>query len=166
MNPKKPRILLIGAGAFGLKHLETLRYLERQGILALAGVVVRTKRSQRRLRKERAFPVYDRIPSGLLDKIDAVVIATPPETHLELALQCLPKVNVFIEKPLASDVKGASIIKKYAAASPHILMVGHIFRFHPVVVELKKILKAARESWHSIECSFVNTADTDNGRDV
>ncbi|HDY73033.1 MAG TPA: FAD-dependent oxidoreductase [Candidatus Jorgensenbacteria bacterium] len=166
MNFKKPRILLIGVGKFGNKHLKVLLNLEQKRLIKLAGVVVKTKRSQQKFKRKYAFPVYNEISNTLLDDVDAVDIVTPPETHFELVLKCLPRTHILVEKPLAVTVKEASLIKRHAKASPHILMVGHIFRFHPVTIQLKKIIKATKELPHSIESTFINPIVTDNGRDV
>jgi predicted dehydrogenase len=69
--------------------------------------------------------------------IDAVVIATPAETHAMLAGQALAAgKHVFVEKPLALDFgEGAELVKR-ADAAGRVLMVGHILEFHPAVVEL------------------------------
>jgi predicted dehydrogenase len=102
----------------------------------------------------------------LLDTIDAVDIVTPPETHFALASACLPKVHVFVEKPLAMHTSEAMSLKKQAEKSQHILMVGHIFRFHPAMIRLREILKSIKERPHYIQSIFINPTEKDNGREV
>lgn len=68
------------------------------------------------------------------DHCDAVVIATPAISHEELALQALAHgKHVFVEKPLAMSVEGADRLIAAARVADRVLMVGHIFRFHPAV---------------------------------
>lgn len=166
MSLKKPRILLIGVGKFGEKHLDTLLTLEKKGLLELAGVVVKTKKSESRLNKSHDFPVYTKISDGLLHGVDGVDIVTPPETHFEIVRQCLKSTNVLVEKPLAMTIKEAVILKKKARASKKVLMVGHIFRFHPSIKKLEEILKKTKEKPLLIEGVFINPKATDNGRDI
>src|SRR5947207_3083646 len=136
MNQRPPRILLIGAGAFGRKHLKTLLHLETQGLVKLAGVVVNTEPS-RELLSDCTAPVHCGFSVDLLDDVDAVDIVTPVDTHAPLVLQCLPKAHVLVEKPLASTSTEASALRAAGARSDRVLMVGHIFRFHPVVGHLR-----------------------------
>ena len=136
---KPPRILLIGLGRFGQQHLKTLKLLENDGLVKIAGVVVRTVKSKDKWAKEFKFPVYCIKDYDLnkLNSVDAVDIVTPSNTHAELAKRFLPHVNVFIEKPIAMDTNEALNLVQLAHESNHILMPGHIFRFHPVVKKMK-----------------------------
>jgi predicted dehydrogenase len=69
--------------------------------------------------------------------IDAVVIATPAETHATLASQALSAgKHVFVEKPLALTYRDGANLVRQAEAAGLVLMVGHILEYHPAVVEL------------------------------
>lgn len=71
--------------------------------------------------------------------IDAVVIATPVNTHKDLALESIRNgKHVFIEKPLADNLKSADEILEYANIYNRILSVGHIFQFAPAVTAIKQ----------------------------
>src|SRR3989344_47627 len=166
MKLRKPRILLIGAGAFGVRHLETLLTLERKGILTISGVVVKTKKSQQRLQKKYSVPVHINLSDTLLEKADAIDIVTPVETHASLIEKFLPKAHVLVEKPLATTTEEAVAIRKQAARSKKVLMVGHIFRFHPVVMRLRQLLQESNLRPVLVEGVFVNPAASDKGRDV
>ena len=73
--------------------------------------------------------------------IDAVVIATPAETHFELAKKALlANKHVFVEKPLALIVKEAEELQQLALSRNLKLMVGHILLYHPAIIKLKKII--------------------------
>ena len=76
-------------------------------------------------------------------EIDAVVIATPAETHFALAKSALEAAkDVFVEKPLALRAAEAEALGKLAKARKRILMVGHLLRYHPAVVRLKEMCLA------------------------
>ncbi len=166
MAYKKPRILLIGAGSFGLKHLKTLRDLEKQNLLEIAGIVVKTKSSQEKLQKEQNLPVFCEITDSLLENVDAVDIVTPAQTHLDIIEKCISKTHVFVEKPLISDIEDSKKIRKIVSKSDKVLMVGHIFRFHPAVLKLKSIIEKTKFKPHLIESHFINPLIDDTGRNI
>lgn len=75
--------------------------------------------------------------------IDAVVLATPAETHYELAGAALRAgKHVFVEKPLALHCAEARELIALAAAKRRVLMVGHLLRYHPAVIALKELCEA------------------------
>jgi predicted dehydrogenase len=74
-------------------------------------------------------------------EIDAVVIATLPDTHAKLAIRAIESgKHVFIEKPLAMSVKEGLEIKKAVQKHKKVCMVGHILLYHPAVLALKKYI--------------------------
>lgn len=71
-------------------------------------------------------------------EVEAVVITTPSETHAELAIKALSAgKHVFVEKPLALNVKDAKAMLEAAEENKRILMVGHLLLYHPAVKKLK-----------------------------
>ncbi len=78
----------------------------------------------------------------LKDKsINAVAIATPAVSHYKIAKQALlAKKDVFVEKPLALNVKEAEELIALAAKEKRILMADHILQYHPAVVKLKTLI--------------------------
>ena len=73
--------------------------------------------------------------------IRAVVIATPAETHHDLAMRAMASgKDVFVEKPLAL-VYGEGVAMRAAAEKDgRILMVGHLLDYHPAVLALRKLV--------------------------
>ena len=70
--------------------------------------------------------------------VDAVIIATLPDTHAKLAIRAMEKgKHVFVEKPLAMTVREGEAIKKAVLKYKKICMVGHILLYHPAVRALK-----------------------------
>lgn len=70
--------------------------------------------------------------------IDAVAIATPPETHRELAVEALEQgKHVLVEKPLATSVVDARAMAEAARRCDRTLMVDHTFLFTGAVRRLK-----------------------------
>ena len=169
MNAKKkypvPTILLVGAGRFGKNHLRVLKRLDQLGMCTLAGVVVRSREDRERVRAEFAVPVFDTLSASLLETVDAVDIVTPIETHYALARTCLPAAHVFTEKPLATTRQEAALLATMAAEHHRVLMVGHIFRFHPLTEALKAEFGAGPLPI-AVQGIFVNPSATDAGTNV
>ncbi|MFC7057726.1 Gfo/Idh/MocA family protein [Halovenus salina] len=71
--------------------------------------------------------------------IDAVTVATPSPTHHEIATYLLEReIDCLVEKPLALDSDGAWEIVETATEHGQVLGVGHIFRYHPALNDLKR----------------------------
>ena len=75
--------------------------------------------------------------------INAVVIATPAETHFEMVKSALlANKHVFVEKPLAMIVSEAEELHQLAMHQNLKLMVGHILLYHPAIIKLKEIINS------------------------
>ena len=133
------KVLLIGLGRWGEKHLRVLGELgvelwvadvsaERRAFAVKAGVAA-----------DRAVEDFRRV----LPHVDAVDIVTPADNHLALAGECLRAGRAcFIEKPLALTVDEARQLVGIVAETGRVLQVGHIFRFHPVTAVVRERLAA------------------------
>lgn len=74
----------------------------------------------------------------LVEEADAVSIATPTFTHLEIAELFLSKGKaVLVEKPIANTTAEARKMAEMAKAHNAVLQVGHIERFNPVMKALE-----------------------------
>jgi UDP-2-acetamido-3-amino-2,3-dideoxy-glucuronate N-acetyltransferase len=73
--------------------------------------------------------------------IDAVVIATPAETHADVVRRSLEAgKHVFVEKPLALSVEEGEELVGLSKRAGKILMVGHLLQYHPAVLKLKELV--------------------------
>jgi predicted dehydrogenase len=76
--------------------------------------------------------------------ITAIHIATPAETHYNLAQQALNEnKHVLLEKPMAMNSRDAFRLARLAEKNGQILLVGHIFRFNSALARAKEILENA-----------------------
>jgi len=75
------------------------------------------------------------------NQIQGVALATPAETHAELAIQAMQAgKDVFVEKPMALTLEDAEKMKKVAEETGRILMVGHLLEYHPAVLKLREMI--------------------------
>ena len=77
------------------------------------------------------------------DDIEGVVIATPAETHFNIARESLLSgKHVYVEKPLVLREEEGQELIDLARENHRVLMVGHLLQYHPVFVRLKEMARA------------------------
>jgi UDP-2-acetamido-3-amino-2,3-dideoxy-glucuronate N-acetyltransferase len=81
-------------------------------------------------------------PARLFDEqLDGILIATPAETHSQLALAALERgFHVFVEKPMALDVAEAERMVEAASRAARQLFVGHLLLYHPAVRKMRALI--------------------------
>ncbi len=71
--------------------------------------------------------------------IDAVVIATPVNTHKDIGMMCLKKgKHIFVEKPFTDKYDDGVLLRDTARELGKIAVAGHIFQFNPAVNRIKE----------------------------
>ena len=77
--------------------------------------------------------------------LDAVCVATPVFTHVDLCRRALEAgKHTFVEKPLATSVQEADQLLALAAERGRLLMCGHTFLYSPAVQAVKGMLDDGR----------------------
>src|ERR1700722_6289305 len=121
---------VIGAGAIGLAHLNSLSQCHRAAAVAIAEInPARAKEASERFKIPRSYSDY----RELLDQadIDAVTIALPNYLHAQVAIEALKaRKHVLIEKPMAMNAKECAKVIDTAGKMRRTVMVGQNFRFH------------------------------------
>jgi UDP-N-acetylglucosamine 3-dehydrogenase len=134
MNPK---ILLIGAGRWGINHLRTWLTLGVDLYVADASDKTLAKCKEMGVPQDHLSKTH----STFLKIVDAVDVVTPAETHHALCTEAIDLgKDVFVEKPLALSIADSEDIARRATANKRILQVGHIFRYEPPSQHIKKLL--------------------------
>lgn len=159
MTIPRPRILLVGAGRFGREHLREWIHLRNQQEVEFVGVVVRREEARRAVEERYGVPTFAGLDEALSLEIDGIDIVTPPDTHGSLVRRCLAQAHVLVEKPLATELGEAEELAQLASASGHVLMVGHVFRYHPVLLEMKRLVAALPELPRGIRGVMINPSD-------
>ena len=79
------------------------------------------------------------------ESVDAVVIATPVETHFEIGRSVLEAgKHTFIEKPMTSKGEEGLELVRMAEKAGLKMGTGHIFLYHPAVVKMKEVLSRGK----------------------
>jgi 2-hydroxy-4-carboxymuconate semialdehyde hemiacetal dehydrogenase len=125
------RIALVGAGAFGAKHLDALSAIEDAEVDTVVSLPLE---QAEKLADLHGVPHADSDLNRVLarDDIDAVILATPTPLHAEQALAALRAgKHVEVEIPLADSWADAEIVAQVADQTGLVCMVGHTRRFNP-----------------------------------
>mgnify|MGYP003673999690 CR=1 FL=1 len=157
----RPKLCLIGVGHFGKSHLDEWLKLQEQGRVDVTALVVRTEQSKSELAAQFSIPVYTSLNAELLEKVDIVDIATPAESHLEIIEKCLPYCSVLVEKPLVTSVEELNALDKLLSRYPNKLMVGHNYRFNPVVKKLQELVAERDQVPSLVKITMLNESPTE-----
>lgn len=136
------RLALVGAGMITQEsHLPAALGLPRVKVVAIVEPV-----RARAGALANAYGIAPTIVAQLQDvlrEVDGVVIATPNDTHKDLAVQCIEAgVGTLIEKPLASTFDDGKAIVQASVERGTVLAVGYVTRFRENVLFLSELLKA------------------------
>ena len=131
------RCAAIGVGSLGRHHARNYAELAREGRIEFAGVCDSDNATGMKIAAEHGSTSFTDWRE-LLDKVDAVSIATPTETHCEIACAFLEKgIHTLVEKPIALSLDEADRMIAAAEKSGAKLMVGQLERFNPAMVALR-----------------------------
>jgi predicted dehydrogenase len=131
---KKIRLGVIGLGKMGKNHLNILSFLNS------VEVVFVSDQDIKKYNNKNFF--FTKNPFYLLNKVDAVIIATPTSTHFDLIKKIGKEVkNIFVEKPLAQNFSEVKKIINFVKKNKINLKVGFIERFNPAIESLFKTIK-------------------------
>lgn len=130
------RVGIIGAGVMGANHTRVYSMMKGVELVGLADLDVSRSAAVAKQFKTRAFDDY----KELFKNIDAVTIAASTEAHYALAKEALEAgLDVLLEKPITETVDQADELIEIANKGGRILMVGHVERFNPAIMELVHI---------------------------
>lgn len=136
------KITVVGLGYWGPNLLRNLGMIPEVQVVAACDL--NRKRLETMMRRFPFVPEFTTDYEGILQRrdVDAVVIATPVETHFELSKKALlAGKDVFVEKPMTGSVKEAEELIKIAEKKKRILMVGHTFEYNPAVMKVKELIQ-------------------------
>jgi predicted dehydrogenase len=138
---QKVRTAVIGVGYLGRFHAQKYAALPESQLVA---VVDANAEARNKVAAETgALAVADY--REILDRVDAVSIATPTPLHFPIASECLERgIHVLVEKPITATLDEAHALVAIAARTGAILQVGHLERFNAAILALEGTLGRPR----------------------
>lgn len=139
------RIVVIGAGKLGTFHGQKIRALEDELNLEFVGIVDPSETQRIAACRKLQCRGFEELYDGLLDNIDAAVVAAPTPLHRDLGVTLLSKgIHTLMEKPLAISSEQTNSLLAASRKSGAILQVGHVERFNPAFTEARKHINQPR----------------------
>jgi predicted dehydrogenase len=126
------RIAVVGVGHLGQHHARLLAGMKD---VHLAGVVDTKPGRAEEIGSRFGAPAFNQLRDLPLDRLDAVTIAVPTVSHLDVAVPLMDAgLSVLVEKPLAASLDEADRLIETADRRGVVLAAGHTERFNPAVV--------------------------------
>jgi len=137
----RTRVAVIGVGHLGQHHARIFAAMPDVELVAV--VDTRPGRAEEIAAKHGTTALTDM--SGLVGQVDAVTIATPTASHVDVALPFVDAgAAVLVEKPIAISLGEADRLVEAASARGTVLAVGHTERFNPAVAVALPLVSAPR----------------------
>ena len=137
---KEPlRIGIVGCGGIARAHLQAYQAVGDVDIVSVFDVNSQAAESFAADANARAAASIQAMVQD--DNLDAVSVCTPPGVHVE---NCQPfvraRIPVLCEKPFAADARQAARLVALVRQHRSLFMVAFCHRFHPAIIELKKLI--------------------------
>jgi predicted dehydrogenase len=146
------KILMVGLGGIGQRHLRNLRAILGNDVEILAYRVRKLSRvitptlqvdTERDVERVYGVRVFAELEAALAEKPDVAFICNPSSLHIPVALACVrASCDLFIEKPLSGDLAGIPELQKLVETQGRIVMIGYQLRFHPCFLRLQEIVRS------------------------
>ena len=141
-------LVLLGSGYWGRKLAGEYFQLQKssEGKFNFIGIADPDKTKLSSMSTSLGLPpemLFTDVDKCISDpRVTAVHIATPSETHYDLAYRCLDlRKHVLLEKPMAMNTRDAFKLTRTAEVTGSVLLVGHIFRFNSALARAKQIIE-------------------------
>ena len=130
---------VIGVGSIGQNHARVYRNIEG---VTLVGVADASPQAAARVGTRENVSHYTD-PLKMLDdhKPDLVSVAVPTSLHFDIAQKVIDRgIHALIEKPITTTIEQGEALLALAKKKGVTVAVGHIERFNPAVMELRRRL--------------------------
>ncbi|MDP5029471.1 Gfo/Idh/MocA family oxidoreductase [Paraglaciecola sp.] len=124
------KVIVVGPGAFGIKHLDGIKNIDGVEVVALVG---RSAEKTQKVADDYGIPqVFTDLAEALKIDADAVILCTPTQQHAEQSIQCMQAgKHVQVEIPLADSWADSQAVVNTQQETGLTCMVGHTRRFNP-----------------------------------
>ena len=147
------KISVVGLGQMGVNHLNNLLNIKNINLISIYDKIKRKDLENKYNSK------FSENIKKVINNTDAIIIATPTTTHFKYFLECSKKIkNIFIEKPLVTDIKQFKKILQITKKKKINLKVGYIERYNPTIQLIKKIVKKNK----ILNLDFIRTNNRQN----
>lgn len=144
------KILMIGLGSIGQRHLRNIRRLYGDSVEILAYRVRRLKttfsdtmqiRENVDLEQEFGLKVFTELDKALNEKPDVAFVCNVTSAHIPCAVAAAKAgCHIFLEKPISNSMDGVEDLAKIAAEKGLKVFLGFQNRYNPAIQAAKKYI--------------------------
>jgi len=141
------RYLIIGLGNRGSRYANEIKRGRLGKVVAIADPVKEKREKIVKQHKIKNKGIFKNGEDALKeDKLaDAVIIATPDNTHYDLAMKTIRKrYHLLLEKPMATTVKQCSGLVATQEVPAEVFSICYVLRYAPFFQRIKKILDSGK----------------------
>ena len=136
------KLLVVGGGSIGERHIRNFKKIKGVDVSLCEP---RQKPAQQLQEQYDLSEIILDYQQACLNKYDAVLIATPVDSHVTFAMQAVEaNCHVLIEKPLSMTLDGIDALEELAHNKGLITGVAFVAKSHPIITEAKAIIDSGK----------------------
>ena len=136
-NSEKHRVLVVGAGSIGERHIRCFLAAGRCEV----SLVEINEALRQAVEVRYAVRGFANLEAGLKERPRIAVIATPAHLHVEMATKLAEaSIHLLIEKPLATSEAGIARLLSLVREKNRIAGVAYVYRSHPVLSDMREAI--------------------------
>ena len=133
------RVAVVGVGAMGKNHVRVYQEMPEVELVAVADEDAAVGEQVSRMFRVPAYTNYCEMVAR--ERPDAITVAVPTSAHFFVVEELLKAgCHILVEKPIAASIEEAEKLIHLAEVAGRVLMVGHVERYNPAIIELKQRL--------------------------
>ena len=137
MHNEEMKILFVGLGSIGQRHLQNLRNITKDSVIAYRSCADDINE----LDKKYNIQSFTDIDKAFQEKPDVVFITNPTSLHMPIALKAAENnCHIFVEKPISHNLNQTDELFSTMEKNKKICFVGLNYRFHPNLIKIKELL--------------------------
>lgn len=139
---QQKKVLVVGVGSIGERHLRCFQKTARARLsLCELNPELRRKISD----QYGVEAAHDNLEDALADSPDAVVIATPAQLHIGMAIQAVEAgAHILIEKPLSTSTEGVQELIDKVAEKGLVAAVAYVLHCYPIIGQAREAIRSGR----------------------
>ena len=135
-------ILIVGVGSIGERHL---RCFVATGRVKVSLCEMNPALRERIAQQYDVEKAYSNFEEALAARPDAIVICTPAQSHVPLALAAAQAgAHLLIEKPLGTKLDGVDALQAEIHRRNLTVAVGYVYRAHPALAAMREAIASGR----------------------
>ena len=137
-----PRVLIVGAGSIGERHL---RCFGSTGRAQMALCEINPELRKSIADRYQISEVFDDYTTALNTRPEVVVLCTPAHLHVPMAIDGAKiGAHLLIEKPLSTTLRGIQELAELTVQQQLVVGIAYVYRSHPALAAMRTEIAQGR----------------------